>query len=110
MEDDPGAPVSELFKVLQQNEFPFRIYYHEKTFNEPRSYLTSIGRRLRRERWSPARSRELLGAPQRMSSIEIRYHKENVKVPISAEDYLKEFTNLTRLLKSKGLVIIQGSR
>jgi len=28
-------------------------------------------------------------------------------VPISAEDYLKEFTNLTRLLKSKGLVIFK---
>ena len=106
-EDDPGTPVSELFNVLRQDRFPFKVYYHEKTLRELDRTLSGIGYRLGRERYSQARSRELLAMSHRMSSIEIRYHKTNGKAPTTVQDFLGKFANLRELLKGKGLVIFK---
>jgi hypothetical protein len=102
-----GAAAADLFRVLRENDFPFKIYYHEKTLRELEITLSAIGDRLRRERCSPVVSRALLNWPRKMSSIEVRYHQINSDIPTSVDVFLSRYANLPVLLAEYGLTIFR---
>ena len=104
-----GAASADLFRVLRENEFPFKIYYHERTLRELEYTLSAIGDRLRRERCTPAVSRALLNLPRTMSSIEVRYHQVNSTIPTSVDIFLGRYANLPVLLAEYGLIIFRES-
>lgn len=104
-----GAAAVDLFAILRENEFPFRLYYHEKTLRELENTMDAIGARLRRERTSQAVSKALLRLPRTMSSIEVRYHQINSETPTSVDVFLGRFSNLPVLLAEYGLTIYRES-
>jgi hypothetical protein len=108
--DSPmNAAATDLFRVLQENDFPFRVYYHEKTLQEVEWTLETIGDRLRSQRCSPAVSRALRNFSRGMSSIEVRYHQINSKFPTSVDVFLSKYSNLPILLAEYGLTIFRQS-
>jgi hypothetical protein len=104
-----SAASRDLIEAIVANGFPFKVYYHEKTLAELERTIEAVGARLTRHQWSPAVSKGLLAAPHLMSSIEVKYHEQNVETPTPPSIFLSRYSNLPGLLGSLGLTIYRPS-
>ncbi|MFV2177949.1 hypothetical protein ACFHW2_40025 [Actinomadura sp. LOL_016] len=102
-----GEVAIDLFKVLRENAFPFKLYYHEKTLRELEYTITAIGTRLRRRQWSSALSRAMLTRQNMISSIEVRYHEINSRTPTAVDVYLGRYSNIPLLLAEYNINIFR---
>ncbi|MBT3164675.1 hypothetical protein HTV80_16385 [Streptomyces sp. Vc74B-19] len=100
---------AELFNLLQENQLPFKVFYHEKTLNELEKTMSAAGDRLRQLHYTPALSRARLSYPRAMSSIEMRYHQLNSEVATSVDIFLGRYSNLPLLLAQQGFTIFRES-
>ncbi|MGX1092997.1 hypothetical protein RKD47_003678 [Streptomyces albogriseolus] len=100
---------AELFNLLQENQLPFKVFYHEKTLNELEKTMLAAGDRLRQLHYTPALSRARLSYPRAMSSIEMRYHQLNSEVATSVDIFLGRYSNLPLLLAQQGFTIFRES-
>ncbi|MEU1439519.1 hypothetical protein ABZ438_36415 [Streptomyces sp. NPDC005786] len=98
---------TELFKLLQDNKLPFKVFYHEKTLNELDKTMSAAGDRLRQLHYTPALSKARLGYPRAMSSIEMKYHQLNSEVATSVDIFLGRYSNLPLLLAQQGFTIFR---
>lgn len=107
-QSDPlGSVAIDLFRVLRENKLPFQLYYHEKTLRELEYTISAIGARLRRRQWSPSLSRAMLTRQNMISSIEVRYHEINSRVPTAVDVYLGRFSNIPLLLAEYNISIFR---
>lgn len=97
----------ELVEVIKQNEFPFKLYYHEKTLAELERTLQALGSPLRGRTWRPALSRVAVGQPQ-LNDIERLYHTKNAESPLNVDAFLSRFENVPELLKQHNFVIYRA--
>ncbi|WP_405360481.1 hypothetical protein OG535_19000 [Kitasatospora sp. NBC_00085] len=100
---------ADLFDLLREGGFPFKVFYHEKTLGELDKTMSAIGDRLRQLHYTPALSRARLSFPRAMSSIEIRYHQLNSEIATSVDIFLGRYSNLPVLLAQHGLTIFRES-
>lgn len=102
-----AAASFDLIKAIRENDFPFKVYYHEKTLSELERTIESVGRRLTKTQWTPAVSAGLLAAPRLLSSIEVKYHQQNTKTRTPPSVFLDRYSNLPGLLADLGLSIFR---
>lgn len=99
----------DLFNLLKQDKFPFKIFYHEKTLSELEKTMSAAEDRLRQLHYTPALSRARLNFPRAMSSIEMRYHQLNSEVATPVDIFFGRYSNLPVLLAQFGLTIFRES-
>jgi hypothetical protein len=101
-----AASSLELFEIIKhQNLTSLRLYCHEKTLQELERTLEGIGSWLRRTRWTPSTSQAILNASPDISSIELKYHQTNAKVPTSPDVFLGRYSSMQALLDQHGIKI-----
>jgi len=109
LHSNPFVEVSkELLDIINNNKFPFKLYYHEETLNEIRHTLGAIGHRLRSQRWQPSISRAAIRTGQ-LSGLELRYHEKNAESPIDPDVFLSKYEGIVELLKDRGFTIYRDS-
>jgi hypothetical protein len=104
-----AAASADLLRAIQENAFPFKTYYHEKTLSELQRTIESVGRRLTKAQWTPAASAGLLAAPRLLTSIEVKYHQQNVRTRTPPGVFLDRYSNIPGLLADLGLSIYRTS-
>lgn len=97
-----------LVNSISQHEFPFKLRYHGKTIRELNRVINNVKPWLIRSRWTQAVSRAAVDT-RSVGSIEFRYHQENARNAISAEDFFKPFEHVDVLLKDKDIQIYNTS-
>lgn len=96
-----GDASRELLSFIQENRFPFKLYFHEETLAEIERTISGIGRRLLERRWpqeisrAAVSERRILGA---LSGVEYRYHKLNAGHPVDPRDFLSKYNHVDQLL------------
>lgn len=101
-----GAGAKELINFIRENQFPFKLYFHEQTLREIERTVSGIGRRLLGRRWPQEISRaaisekRVLGA---LSGVEYRYHQLNSVQHVDPKDFLSKYNHVEQLLKEYGI-------
>ncbi len=98
----------ELVRIIQANNLPFKLYYHEKTLEEFLKAIEVVGNRLKGKNWSQNLSRAAIRASE-FSGVELEYHKKNAVSPISPDIFLSKFEHAIDLLDSLGFTIYRSS-
>jgi len=90
LHSNPLSEVSqELVKVITEENFPFKLVYHEETLLELQRTIHSIGDRLKSRRWSRSLSRAATQNGQ-LSGMELRYHEMNAVTPIDPDTFVSK--------------------
>ena len=109
LHSNPFVEVSkELLDIINDNKFPFKLYYHEETLNEIRRTLNAIGHRLKSKRWKSSISRAAIRTGQ-LSGLELRYHEKNAESPTDPDVFLSKYEGIVELLKDHGFTIYRDS-
>jgi len=109
LHSNPFVEVSkELLNIINNNNFPFKLYYHKETLDEIHRTLEAIGHRLRSQKWQPSISRAAIRTGQ-LSGLELRYHEKNAESPIDPEVFLSKYEGIIELLKDRGFMIYQDT-
>jgi len=100
---NPFADASrEVVELLQGNNFPFQLYYHEETLREITNTLTTIGDRLRSQRWQQALSRAVVRSGV-LTGVERRFHEKNAVQHIDPDIFMARFKDVQGSLKKFGI-------
>jgi hypothetical protein len=84
LHDNPLNEVSEeLVEAIQAHQFPFKLYYHERTLREFQNAIQNIRERLLSYAWTQEVSRVAIRT-RSLSTIELRYHEANARNPVDA--------------------------
>jgi hypothetical protein len=105
-----SAASVDLFRVIQQNQLPFKLYCHTRTARELESSLEAATHRLTRQTWSQAVSRALIRLPPhavRLTGIEMRFHQLNAAQPISPAAFCVRYQSPMTLLADFGIRIFR---
>jgi len=109
LHSNPFVEVSkELIDIINNNKFPFKLYYHQETLKEIRRTLDAIGHRLKSQRWQPSISRAAIRTGQ-LSGLELRYHEKNAESPIDPDVFLSKYEGIVDLLKDHGFTVYRDS-
>jgi uncharacterized protein YoxC len=101
-----SASSVDLLETINRQKLPFRLYCHEKTLQEVDRTIGNIGDWLREIRWTPALSRAVLASAYgEISSVEIKYHQTNSKVPTPPDVFLGRYSSMPALLAEYGVKI-----
>jgi len=104
--DPMNEVANELVRIIQENDFPFSLCYHEKTAQELQNTIAYYGDRLRGKRWPQHLSRAASKSAY-LSGIELRYHQRNAQNAISAESFLKPLEHADVMLEQKGICLVK---
>lgn len=92
----------ELVEAIQQQGFPFKLYYHKVTLEELESTLEYYGTRLKGHVWTSSVSRAAIKTlDNTLSGLELAYHEKNAQSPLSPEVFLSKYKYIKDLLASK---------
>ncbi|SRR6266487_52126 len=82
LHENPFVEASrELVDLVSQHDFPFQLYYHERTLKEWRDTLDVIRDHLAAVRWRQDLSRAAV-LSGRLTGVELRFHQRNAEKPI----------------------------
>jgi hypothetical protein len=101
-----GDVSKELISFIRENNFPFKLYFHQETLAEIERTISGIGRRLLDRSWPQEISRaavsdkRILGA---LNSVEYRYHKLNAVQAVDPKDFLSKYKHVEDLLTDFGI-------
>jgi hypothetical protein len=102
LHDNPLNQVSEeLVEAIQQHQFPFKLYYHERTLEEFQAALKRIRDRLVGYHWTQSLSRAAINT-RNLSTIEQRYHEANATRSVDARVLLTKYEHIEQILLEKG--------
>jgi hypothetical protein len=105
LHENPLSDVSkELIQLIKDQGFPYTLYFHERTLKEIQHTLDLGAERLRAWRWSPALSRAACKT-QRVSGIELAYHRMNSESPTDVDVFLSKFDHIEEILRALGIRI-----
>lgn len=109
--DTPLAAASiDLFRVIQDSDLPFTLYYHAKTLSELTHTVEDAAYRLKKQTWSQHVSKAIIQLPwqvTRVSGIEMRFHQLNAKRQIDPAAFCARFDSPAALLSEHGLRIFR---
>jgi hypothetical protein len=94
----------ELVELIKDQGFPYTLYFHERTLKEIQHTLDLVAERLRAWRWSQALSRAVC-TTQRVTSIELAYHRMNSESPTDVDVFLSKFDHIEEILRAQGIHI-----
>lgn len=105
LHDNPLNQVSEeLVEAIQRHQFPFKLYYHERTLEEFQAALNRIRHRLLGYSWTQNLSRAAIRTRD-LTTIEQQYHEANSRRPIDARVFLTKYDHVEQILLEKGFSI-----
>jgi hypothetical protein len=105
LHDNPLNEVSEeLVEAIREHQFPFKLYYHERTLREFQNAIYNIRERLLSYAWTQELSRAAIRT-RSLSTIELRYHEANAHNPVDARAFLTKYQHVEELLKEKGFTV-----
>jgi hypothetical protein len=105
LHNNPLNQVSEeLVEAIQRHEFPFKLYYHERTLEEFQAALNRIRHRLLGYHWTQNLSRAATRTRD-LTTIEQQYHEANARRPIDAGVFLTKYEHVEQILFDKGFSI-----
>jgi hypothetical protein len=105
LHNNPLNQVSEeLVEAIQRHEFPFKLYYHERTLEEFQAALGRIRDRIVGPRWTQNLSRAALRTRE-LTVIEQRYHEANARAPIDARVFLTKYEHVEQMLREQGFTV-----
>ncbi len=105
LHDNPMNEVSEeLVQAIKSQNFPFKLFYHERTLQEFQSAIRNIRYRMLNFRWTQDLSRAALRV-RSLSIIELRYHEANAVRPVDARAFLAKYEHVEELLREKGFSV-----
>jgi hypothetical protein len=105
LHENPLNEVSEeLVAAIQTNQFPFKLYYHERTLDEFYSALSHIRERLISYKWTTELSRAAVRT-RSLGLIEHRYHEANSVRPTDPRVFLTKYEHVEQILLDKGFTI-----
>ncbi|WP_157439526.1 cell envelope integrity protein TolA [Aeromicrobium sp. Root344] len=96
----------ELLEIIEKERYPFKLYYHQRTFKELINLVEVAKSRIRSRHFTPALSRAYL---QYMESrgggmgIERQFHAMNAERAVDTDAYLARFDHLEDLLRDRGI-------
>lgn len=97
----------ELLETIKAEGYPFKLYYHERTFKEILDILDASRYSLRGKHFTPALSRAYLqyaeGRGTSGFGIEKRFHALNAEREADVEAFLARFNHVDELLNDKGI-------
>ncbi len=103
-----AAATIDLFRVIKQNQLPFKLYCHGKTIDELTRTLDGAVARLTSRAWPQQISRALTSLPwqhSRLTGIESRFHQLNAEQPTSPRTFAARFASPIALLGDEGVQI-----
>ena len=105
LHENPMNEVSEeLVAAIQTNQFPFKLYYHERTLGEFHSALNQIRQRMVSFNWSQELSRAAVRT-RRLGLIETRFHEANSARLTDPRVFLTKYEHVETILLEKGFSI-----
>ena len=105
LHDNPLNQVSEeLVEAIREHQFPFKLFYHERTLREFQSAIRNIRDRMLTYSWTQELSRAATHLNS-LSTIELRYHEANSRSPVDARAFLTKYEHIEELLREKGFTV-----
>ena len=89
-------------RFIRENNLPFRLYYHEYTYDEIERTLSAQADRLRSRHWASALSRAAVQLDT-THGLERLYHKANAESPTDVDVFVSRYENVQELLRPLGL-------
>ena len=96
----------ELLDIIKQERYPFRLYYHERTYREIVAIVEAARHSLRKVHYTPAMSRAYLqyfSARGGGFGLERQFHALNAEQEADAEAFMARFEHLEDLLSEYGV-------
>jgi hypothetical protein len=93
---------NDLIQLINDNRFPFQLYYHPLTVREFNTVLEYSKQRILGKEWSQSLSRALLKAAF-LSGIEYRFHELNSESKITPNEFFDRYSHVERILHSFGI-------
>lgn len=108
MQDNPLQEADvELLEIIKAERYPFKLYYHERTFKEILDILDAARNSLKQRRFTPALSRAYLQYVDTRGGggfgLERRFHSQNAEREVDVEAFLARFNHVEELLKDRGI-------
>lgn len=94
----------ELVEAIQRHQFPFKLYYHERTLEEFQAALNRIRHRILGYSWTQSLSRAAIRTRD-LTTIEQQYHAANARRPVDARVFLTKYEHVEQILLEKGFSI-----
>lgn len=114
LHEDYFAEISaEVLDLIQQQNLPFKLYYHERTLREIEQTISAIGDRLQAKRWSKALSAAAFtfgSETGALSGVELAYHRLNSQQPVDPDVFLSKYEHIEQLLSDRGFKIYREGR
>lgn len=114
LHEDYFAEISaEVLDLIQQQQLPFRLYYHERTLREIEQAIFAIGTRLQSQRWSQALSAAAFtfgSETGALSGVELNYHRLNATQAVDPDVFLSKYEHIEQLLSERGFRIYRETR
>lgn len=108
MQDNPLQEADvELLDIIKAERYPFKLYYHERTFKEILDILDAASNSLKKRHFTPALSRAYLQYADARGGggfgLERRFHAQNAEREVDVEAFLARFNHVEELLKDRGI-------
>lgn len=107
--DDYFAEISaEVLDLIQRQNLPFGLYYHERTLREIEHTIAAMGEQLQAKRWSQALSAAAFTFGKEtgaLSGVELAYHRLNSEQPVDPDVFLEKYSHIEQLLSDQGFKI-----
>lgn len=94
----------DLIDIIQNNKFPFKLYYHAETLRELERITEGSEGRLVGRKWSQEISRAAVKSGQ-IRGLEYRYHEKNAQIPTPPDIFMSKYKHMPQLLGDHGFKI-----
>jgi hypothetical protein len=98
---------TQLIQFIRDNEFPFKLWVHERTVKEFRATLDWVGDRLKSKRWTPALSRAALTLSEGLHAVDRRFHELNAESPVDPAMFVERYYDVPELLRESGVAVFR---
>ena len=107
MQDNPLQEADlELLDIVERENYPFKLYFHERTLKEIVDILDATRNALRKRTYTPALSRaylEYYASRGGGFGLETRFHSMNAEQQVDVEAFLARFNHVEDLLRDRGI-------
>jgi hypothetical protein len=104
---------AKLLETIRVNNYPFQLYYHERTLRELNEIRNAIESSLSARRYSPQLSRGFVQYAEARGAgyaVDLHFHRLNAGAEIDVEAFLSRFNHIEELLAANGVKIYRQSQ